>query len=227
MAQHRHADPRGRVADLGSGAQPQPQPQPRVSVRVVDGVPAYRAGLVAALLHAGYDADSTDDPDGWADHDSRRGLMLTLRTQHDWDQLARLGRRARPHLVLIALLTALTGAAHQAALQRGASAAIAWDAPLDAVLAVLAAALDGQVLLPLEIAVTLGHPDIDPGIFSPQELAWLRLLAAGATTSALARRSRLSDRTINRRLANLYSRMGVRNRAEAIAAATRWGLIAP
>jgi DNA-binding NarL/FixJ family response regulator len=99
--------------------------------------------------------------------------------------------------------------------------------PLDAVLAVLAAALDGQVLLPLEIAVTLSHSDVDPSTFSPQELTWLRLLAAGATTNALAARSRLSDRTIHRRLADLYSRMGVHNRAEAIAAATRWGLIAP
>jgi DNA-binding NarL/FixJ family response regulator len=221
MAQHRHPDPWGRIVCSGSS----PPSWLGLPVRVVDAVPAYRAGLVSALRHAGCDADALDDPDQWADQEGRRVLLLTLRTQRDWEQLTRLGRRASPHLVLVALLTALTGAAHQAALQRGASAAVAWDAPLETVLDILAAALTGRVLLPLEIAVTLGHRQVEPETFTPQELEWLRQLVAGATTTAMAARSRLSSRTLYRRLADLYQRLGVQNRAGAIATATRWDLL--
>lgn len=119
------------------------------------------------------------------------------------------------------------GHTYQAALRRGASAAAAWDEPLDVVLDVLGAALAGRVLIPFEVAATLGLPAAqpDPARFTSEELGWLRMLAAGATATALAEQSGLSNRTMYRRLADLYTRLGVHNRAEAITTATRWGLL--
>jgi DNA-binding NarL/FixJ family response regulator len=196
-------------------------------VRVHDTVPAYQAGLVSALRAVGYDAGPTGNPRSWAAQTGRRALLITIRTEGDWALLAGLPA-ANPDLVLLALLTEPTPATYQEAFRRGATAAVAWDASLATVLDVLAAAVNGRILLTsndahVVAAGTLTDPH--PDQFSDQELDWLRQLATGVPVNTLARRSGLSDRSVYRRLANLYTRLGVANRSAAIATAIRWRLL--
>jgi DNA-binding NarL/FixJ family response regulator len=61
---------------------------------------------------------------------------------------------------------------------------------------------------------------------TPWERAALQLLADGTATSELADRFRTTQRELDARLAVLFVRMGVEGAAEAIAAASRRGLLA-
>ena len=60
---------------------------------------------------------------------------------------------------------------------------------------------------------------------SPWERSVLQLLADGKAVNELAGRFRLSEPEIEVHLTTLFERLGVSNRAEAIAAAFRRGLL--
>jgi DNA-binding CsgD family transcriptional regulator len=60
---------------------------------------------------------------------------------------------------------------------------------------------------------------------TPAERAALQLLADGKTTGEIARRLRIAEAAVGTQLAALYARMGVVSRAEAIATASRRGLL--
>jgi DNA-binding CsgD family transcriptional regulator len=60
---------------------------------------------------------------------------------------------------------------------------------------------------------------------TPAERAALQLLADGKTTNEIARRLRIAEPAVGTQLAALYARMGVVTQAEAIATASRRGLL--
>jgi DNA-binding NarL/FixJ family response regulator len=59
------------------------------------------------------------------------------------------------------------------------------------------------------------------------EIGWLESLAEGMTLRAIGEREGMTVRTLQRRLQNLFLRMGVHKRDQAIAFAVGEGLIAP
>ena len=61
---------------------------------------------------------------------------------------------------------------------------------------------------------------------TPWERGVLEQLAGGAPTTDIARQLGLNDREIESSLATLFARMGVTDRAEAVAVAVRRGLLA-
>lgn len=62
-------------------------------------------------------------------------------------------------------------------------------------------------------------------LLSPRELEMLQLLAQGLSNKAIARQSHLSENTVKTHLANIYAKLGVKGRVEALAAARRLGLL--
>lgn len=71
------------------------------------------------------------------------------------------------------------------------------------------------------------HPGadlIDP--LTPRELEVLRLLAGAASNREIADRLDISPRTVETHLANIYSKLGVRGRTEAMLWAIREGVVA-
>lgn len=66
-----------------------------------------------------------------------------------------------------------------------------------------------------------GHRDL-----TEREQEVLELLGEGLTARAIARRLGISERTVNTHIGNLYRRMGVNNRVDAIRTAMRNGLLA-
>jgi DNA-binding CsgD family transcriptional regulator len=60
---------------------------------------------------------------------------------------------------------------------------------------------------------------------TPLERAALQLLANGAETRALSDQLGLNEQAVEAQLASLFSRMGVTNVSEALAAAARRGLL--
>lgn len=74
-----------------------------------------------------------------------------------------------------------------------------------------------------------GRPAPAAGVeaVSERELEVLRVIAAGLSNSEAARKLYLSPFTIKKHLENIYGKLGVRNRTEAIARAQALGLLAP
>jgi DNA-binding CsgD family transcriptional regulator len=75
----------------------------------------------------------------------------------------------------------------------------------------------------VEVLATAGPPRIDGpgGRLSPRETEVLGLLAAGVSNAGIAARLVLSVNTVERHVRNVYTKLGVANRAEAAAIAVR------
>ena len=187
-------------------------------VAVIDHCPVYRHGLVRALEVAGY---SVDPARGWDDASSTLTVAV-LRSAEDRDQLAAV----EADVVAVAVLDDTSPERYAEALAAGASAVVAEDTPVTAVVEAVEAAIAGRTVLPITIAQQLarGAERCCPPL-SGEEIGWLRKLAHGVPVSRLARESFHSERDMYRVLRRLYARIGVASRAEAIVAATRWGFV--
>jgi DNA-binding NarL/FixJ family response regulator len=198
---------------------------PRVAV--VDPLPLFRHGVIAAITAAGYGAEETDDAVSWAAVPERRIVVLTVQALADWVTLDAVCRGAAGNSV-IAVLDRPEPAAYVRALNTGAVAAIPRDAPLDTLRAVLDAAADGKSLIPTDALRALTRPEGEAGANadrspSADELSWLRQLARGDNVAEVAGRSGYSERMMFRLLRDLYARLGKRNRTEALIHAQEQG----
>jgi DNA-binding NarL/FixJ family response regulator len=87
----------------------------------------------------------------------------------------------------------------------------------------------GRVRLPMRLvralfpATQIGTEPPPP--LSPAEVAFLRLVAGGATVATMAREAHVSQRTMYRRLDELFKRLGVESRVAAVARAYQWRLL--
>jgi DNA-binding NarL/FixJ family response regulator len=186
-------------------------------VAVIDHCPVYGHGLVRALEEAGYSVDAGAAPDQVADL-----TVAVVRSDEDRDRLASI----EDEPLVVAVVEDDSPQRYAEALAAGASAVVAEDAPVTAVVEALQAAIEGRTVLPIPVAQQLargaarGHPPL-----SSEEIGWLRKLAHGVRVSQLAEESFHSERDMYRVLGRLYARIGVAGRAEAIVAAIRWGVV--
>jgi DNA-binding NarL/FixJ family response regulator len=93
----------------------------------------------------------------------------------------------------------------------------------DLLSAVRAAARGEPVLAPSVAARVLGR--LRPGALTGREVEVLRLVADGATNRAAAARLFISEASVKTHLANAYAKLGVHDRAAAVAEACRRGLL--
>jgi DNA-binding NarL/FixJ family response regulator len=68
-------------------------------------------------------------------------------------------------------------------------------------------------------------PSVDAHGLTPRELQVLRLVAAGETNKAIAAELVLSDRTVDRHVSNIFTKLGVSSRAAATAYAYEHQLV--
>lgn len=201
--------------------------QSHVPIAICDPARSYCRGLGAALTAAGYAVEEVEHVHPQTVASRFELLLLTVRSASDW-QVVRDVRADNPDLKVIVLLVDPTADRHAEALRCGASGVVAWEAAPETILAVVAAALDGCVLLSLSVAQAIavtGRPLYDPEWITPEEVEWLRLLARGITIQQVAEKAGYSERALYRVLHGLYGRMRVANRTEAILQAGRWGLL--
>lgn len=94
------------------------------------------------------------------------------------------------------------------------------------VMAAVVAAADGMTVIPSSLfASMVGHDPHGRVTISEEEGEWLTRLAGGTTVVRLADDFGYSERAMFRRLHDLYTRLGVSNRSEALITAQRLGLI--
>jgi DNA-binding NarL/FixJ family response regulator len=124
------------------------------------------------------------------------------------------------------------------ALQAGARVVLPVDARDDEILAAVHAAAAGLVALPRELASSLfdtsdGHDDARRAHatssmtvpLTPREREVLALLAEGLANKAIAPRLGITEHTVKAHVAAIYDKLHAGNRAEAVVAAARQGLL--
>ena len=148
------------------------------------------------------------------------------------EAITRLRELGHPARVLI-LTTYDTDRDVLPAIEAGATGYLLKDAPRDELIRAVRAAHQGQSVLAPKVASTLVGLVGSPGgrgqrgqeNLSPREIEVLKLVAEGATNQVAARKLLVSETTIKTHLLHIYTKLGVRDRASAVAAAYKRGLI--
>jgi DNA-binding NarL/FixJ family response regulator len=199
-----------------------------IRVAVFDPLPIYRRGVMAALGETGLLVEAPGDPLAWIRRDPRPVVFLTLEAAADWQLLAELARE-RSNPIVLAVLTDANVQSYLRALAAGAVAAIPRDATAEQLQQVFELAVSGRSLLPVDVVRALTGSAAPKGQpvegLSGRDVDWLRDLARGTTVTRLAEKAGYSERAMFRLLQDLYRRMGVRNRTEALIQANERGLL--
>ncbi|GAB3404630.1 transcriptional regulator [Flindersiella endophytica] len=153
------------------------------------------------------------------------------------EAIKRLRQLEHPARVLI-LTTYDTDRDVLPAIESGATGYLLKDAPRDELVRGVRAANAGQSVLAPKVASALmglvgggtgaGSGSGGPaggGKLSPRELEVLRLVADGSTNQVAARKLMVSETTIKTHLLHIYNKLGVRDRAAAVATAYKLGLL--
>ncbi|MGE5135488.1 MAG: response regulator [Gemmatimonadota bacterium] len=145
--------------------------------------------------------------------------------------IAELARRGVPARVLV-LTTYDTDRDVLPAIEAGATGYLLKDAPRAELVRAVRAAAAGEAVLSPAVATRLlgqvrapapGPADAEP--LSQRELEVLELVAAGTTNREIAARLFISEATVKTHLLHVYRKLAVSDRAAAVAAAFRQGLL--
>ncbi|MFD0686014.1 response regulator transcription factor [Actinomadura fibrosa] len=190
-----------------------------VHVAVVDPVPLFRHGVVAALSSAGHLVEEPADALAWVRERPGGTVLLTLDSAEELDRLTAMCR-VRPRPLIVALLTGANSSLGAQAVRAGARSVVARTATVTTLRRAVDATLDGEAVMPAGVADLLvtgrgGQPPRRPAP-SAQQVAWLRQLAEGWTVARLAAEAGYSERAMYRMLKQLYRQLGAATRLEAM-----------
>jgi DNA-binding NarL/FixJ family response regulator len=142
--------------------------------------------------------------------------------------ITELVRRSVPVRVLV-LTTYDTDSYVLPAIEAGATGYLLKDAPRAELLRAVRAAADGQGVLSPSVATRLMSRVRTPAaeLLSQRELEVLELVAAGTTNRDAAVKLFISEATVKTHLLHIYAKLGVTDRAAAVAEAYNRGLLTP
>ena len=134
-----------------------------------------------------------------------------------------------PHVRVLVLTTYDTDGDVLPAVEAGATGYLLKDTPRDDLVRAVRAAHRGEAVLSPSVAGRLMGQVRSPAreALTERELAVLRLVAAGSTNREAARALFISEATVKTHLLHIYEKLGVRDRASAVAAAFQRGLLTP
>jgi DNA-binding NarL/FixJ family response regulator len=141
-------------------------------------------------------------------------------------ELARRGVAAR----VLVLTTYDTDSDVLAAVEAGATGYLLKDAPRAELVRAVRAAANGEAVLAPSVAARLMSRMRTPGLEEPlsaREMEVLELVAAGNTNREAAARLFISEATVKTHLLHIYEKLGVSDRAAAVAEAFNRGLLTP
>ena len=142
--------------------------------------------------------------------------------------ITELARQGIPTRVLV-LTTYDTDSHVLPAIEAGATGYLLKDAPRAELLRAVRAAARGEAVLSPSVAARLMSRLRAPGAgpLSQRELEVLELVASGTTNREAAARLFITEATVKTHLLNIYSKLGVGDRAAAVAEAFNRGLLTP
>jgi DNA-binding NarL/FixJ family response regulator len=194
---------------------------------IVDRFPPYRHGLSVALSQAGFQVEETVELQAWGSQTGRRIAVFSIRGLSDIRDLRHAVARNRD-LAVVAIHQQDDLVSLKQTLDAGATACLPAGASMEEIVGAVHVAAKGLSLIPTDVLRDLVRsqgraPEACP--LSGQEIEWLRSLARGTTVTRLADSVCYSEREMYRRLHDLYLRMGVTGRTEAVVRAARWGVL--
>jgi len=213
-----------------------PERAAKVSVVVADDHPLYRDGVVRAL-HASGRAEVVAEAE-----DGRVALEEIQRHKPDVALLDyrlpgldgveithAIVRDGLPTRVLLLSAFADSGLVYKA-LQVGASGYLPKEARREQIVDAVLACARGETVLPPELASGLAseirlRATSDAPALTDRESQILRLIAAGKSLPSIAKELFLGVTTVKTHTQHLYEKLGVSDRAAAVAEAMRRGLI--
>jgi len=207
-----------------------------VSVYIADDHPVFREGVTRALVdHPGFRLVGAAG-DGRVALEEIRELRPQVAlldvSMSELDGVEVLGAIVRERLPTAVVLLSAHLSAHTIfrSMSRGASGYLTKGSDRVAILEALAAAARGEVHMPPDVQTELvcelrKRMTSDLPRLSPRELEVLRMVAEGLTTPQIAGRLFLGTATIKSHLQSLYDKLGVSDRASAVAVAMRQGLL--
>lgn len=224
-----------QLADRPSEPAPAPEPAGRhVRVVLVDDHQLIRGGLRLAFEGAGGfdvvgEAAGVGDALNVIDRTAPDVVVTDIRLL-DGDGLdltARL-RAERPGLGIV-VLTMYTGDEQLfAALEAGASGFVGKDVPAEAVVAAARHAVDSPTAFTARDLVGALQRRMDAPTgprLSPREREVLDLLVDGLVIRQIGRRLFIAEATVKTHVGKIYEKLGAGNRAQAVMAAVRLGLV--
>lgn len=112
------------------------------------------------------------------------------------------------------------------AIEAGATGYLLKDAPGDELMRAVEAAARGEAVLSPTVALRLmGRVRAPESPLSARELEVLRLIAAGATNREAAARLFISEATVKSHILHIFTKLGVSDRAAAVAVGFQRGLL--
>ena len=138
-------------------------------------------------------------------------------------ELARLGNPAR----VLVLTTYDTDSDVVPAIEAGATGYLLKDAPREDLFRAVEAAARGEAVLSPAVASRLMGRMREPAqeSLSQRELEVLTLVARGSTNKEAAKKLFISEATVKTHLIHVYTKLGVKDRAAAVAVAFERGLL--
>jgi len=207
----------------------------RISVLLVDDHQLIREGLRRAFDRAGDlevigEAGSVGEAVNALERLSPDVLVTDVSLPDgDGIALAQRARAAAPELGIVVLTMHAGDERLFAAMDAGASAFVGKDAPAEEVVAAARhAAANPRAFTARDLGEAVQrrmHAPAGPRL-SPREREVLELLVDGLAISQIARRLYISESTAKTHVANIYEKLGAGNRAQAVMAAVRLGLVA-
>jgi DNA-binding NarL/FixJ family response regulator len=184
-----------------------------------------RAGDVEVVGEAGSVSEAIDALDRLAPD-----VLVTDVRLPDGDgiALAERARRETPDLGIVVLTMYAGDDKLFAALDAGASAFVQKNAPAEEVVAAARhAAASPRAFAAKDLGDAMQRRMNAPAgpKLSPREKEVLQLLVDGLAISQIARRLYISESTAKTHVANIYEKLGAGNRAQAVMAAVRLGLV--
>jgi Response regulator containing a CheY-like receiver domain and an HTH DNA-binding domain len=109
------------------------------------------------------------------------------------------------------------------AIHAGASGIVVKEMPLDRLLEAIRAVYAGEQYIPPQVAARIGERMLAK--LSPREMEVLALLAKGLSNKEIASRLGLVVGTVKIHVANIFSKLGVSDRTQALVTAVKRGII--
>ncbi len=211
-------------------------PTRSITVVVADDHPVYRAGVVRALKESGTVRVVAEATDGRAalaairEHQPAVALLDYKMPELDGlDVVNAVTRDGLPTHVI--LLSAFDDAALvYKALSAGASGYLTKESDSDEIVTAIVSCAKGAGYVPTHLASGLAtelrqRAKGDTALLSPRELETVRMMADGLSVPQIAAKLHLAPSTVRTHVQNMYEKLGVSDRAAAVAEAMRRRLL--